>query len=328
MKKLIVFLLAAVLVTASAAVITPAEESGELQKVTVILDYVPNTNHTGMYVALDQGMYAAEGLDVTIIEPTEGATNTLVAQGKGTFGISYQEDLTLALTAADPLPLKAIATLIQHNTSGFVVLEGSGIASPADWEGKVYAGWGGPGENAVIQSVMKQAGADPSKLNMVIADGLGFESLGRACDIMWFFEAWDCIQADMAGVALDYTPCSALDERLDYYTPIIVTSDSVLENDPALVEAFLRATQKGYEESMKDPDAAAEVLLKYAPNYDLEMLKRSQEYLTDKYIADADAWGVMKDEVWDNYTEFLVDTGVLTEAIPASSCYTNDFLGK
>lgn len=302
-----------------------AEDSG-MKKVTVILDYIPNTNHSGMYVALDKGYYAEEGLDVEIIEPTEGATNSLIANGVGTFGIAYQEDVTLALAADDPLPLKTIATLIQHNTSGFVTLADSGIETPADWEGKTYAGWGGPGENAVIRSVMEQAGADPDKLNMVIADGLGFESLGRACDIMWFFEAWDNVSADLAGVELHYVPCNELDERLDYYTPVIVANTKTLEEDPEMVRAFLRATQKGYEDCIADPDAAAEILHQYAPDYDGEMLRISQEILADKYIADAPAWGVMKDEVWDNYTEFMVEYGILEEAIPADMCYTNAFL--
>ena len=138
-------------------------DSDELDEVTVILDYVANTNHTGMYVALDQGMYEAEGLKVNIVEPTEGATATLIAVGKGDFGISYQEDVTIALASKDPLPIKAIATIIQHNTSGFVTAADKDITSPKDFEGKTYAGWGGPGESAVLEAVMKQAGADFSK---------------------------------------------------------------------------------------------------------------------------------------------------------------------
>ena len=173
---------------------------------------------------------------------------------------------------------------------------------------------------------MEQCGADPDKLNQVIADGLGFESLGRACDIMWFFEAWDKVSAEMAGVELDYIPCNELDERLDYYTPIIVANVSTLENDPEMVKAFLRATTKGYEYCVEDPDGAAEILSSYVPDYDPEMLTISQEILADKYIADADRWGIMKDEVWDNYTEFMTEYGILEEAIPAEVCYTNEFL--
>ena len=307
-----------------------AEEAdgGELKKVTVILDYVPNTNHTGMYVALDQGYYEAEGLDVEIIEPTDGATATLVAQQKGTFGISYQEDVTIALSAEDPLPIKAVATVIQHNTSGFVSLADSGIESPADFEGKTYAGWGGPGESAVLEACMTQAGADFSKLNMVISDGSGFEALGKSCDIMWFFEGWDCIQAEMNGCELNYMECSQLDERLDYYTPVIITSDAVIESDPEMISAFLRATAKGYEDTIADPDATAEILFSHAPNYDIEMLKKSQEYLAGKFMEGTETWGMMKDEVWDNYSSFMQEYGVIENVLPASDCYTNEFLAQ
>ncbi len=313
-------------VAAAAAMMTATAGAEELKEVTVILDYVPNTNHTGLYVALDKGYYEEEGLDVEIIEPTDGATATLVAQQKGTFGISYQEDVTIALTAKDPLPIKAIATIIQHNTSGFVSLADSGIESPADFEGKTYAGWGGPGESAVLEACMTQAGTDFSQLNVVISDGSGFEALGKSCDLMWFFEGWDCVIAEMNGCALNYMELRQLDERLDYYTPVIISSDAVLESDPEMVSAFLRATAKGYEDTIADPDGAAELLSAHAPDYDVEMLKKSQEYLAGKFKEDTEVWGVMKDEVWDNYTSFLKEYGVIEEELPAAECYTNEFL--
>lgn len=324
-KKYAAFAAAAAMAFGMTATVS-ADEAAELKKVTVILDYVPNTNHTGMYVALDKGYYEEEGLEVEIIEPTDGATATLVAQGKGTFGVSYQEDVTIALTSKDPLPVKAIATLVQHNTSGFVSLADSGIESPADFEDKTYAGWGGPGESAVLEACMTQSGTDFSKLNMVISDGSGFEALGKSCDLMWFFEGWDCIMADMNGYELNYMECRELDERLDYYTPILIAGDKVLEEDPEMVSAFLRATEKGYQDAIADPDAAAEILYTHAPEYDLEMLKLSQEYLAGKYMEDTENWGEMKDEVWDNYSAFLVEYGVIEEAIPAADCYTNEFL--
>lgn len=303
------------------------EGEAEGQKeVTVILDYVPNTNHTGMYVALDKGYYEEEGLAVTIIEPTDGATATLVAQQKGTFGISYQEDVTIALTAQDPLPIKAVAALIQHNTSGFVSLADSGITSPADFEGKTYAGWGGPGESAVLEACMTQTGSDFSKLNMVISDGSGFEALGKNCDLMWFFEGWDNIMAARNGCELNYMECRQLDERLDYYTPVIIAANDVLETDPEMVSAFLRATAKGYADTIADPDGAAEILFSYAPDYDLEMLMQSQEYLAGKFMEDTDVWGSMKDEIWNNYSAFLQEYGVIEEVPAPEVCYTNEFL--
>ena len=297
-----------------------------MEDVTVILDYVANTNHTGMYVALDQGYYAGEGLDVKIVEPTEGATATLIAVGKGDFGISYQEDVTIALTSEDPLPIKAVATIIQHNTSGFATYADKDIKSPKDFEGKTYAGWGGPGEEAVLKAVMAKDGADFSRLSMVISDGSGFEALKNNVDVMWFFEAWDNVKCKMNDFPINYMEVRQLDERLDYYTPVIIANEKTLDNNPEMVEKFLKATEKGYRYAMENPAESAAILQKYAPDYSLEMLTMSQEYLAGKYMEDTDSWGVMKDEVWDRYTDFMVEYGVIKEAIPASECYTNEFL--
>lgn len=304
----------------------PSSADGQLEDVTVILDYVANTNHTGMYVALDQGYYEDQGLNVNIIEPTEGATATLIAVGKGDFGISYQEDVTVALTSDDPLPIKAIAAIIQHNTSGFATYADKNIKSPKDFEGKTYAGWGGPGEEAVLKAVMTQAGGDFSKLNMVVSDGSGFEALRDKADVMWFFEGWDNVKCRLNDFPIEYTPVRELDERLDYYTPVMIASHKTLEERPEMVRKFLAATEEGYEYAIANPKESAEILQNYAPDYSLEMLTMSQEYLASKYMEDSERWGIMKDEVWDNYTGFMVEYGVIDEAIPAGECYTNEFL--
>ena len=298
----------------------------QLEDITVILDYVANTNHTGMYVALDQGYYQEEGLNVKIVEPTEGATATLIAVGKGDFGISYQEDVTIALTADDPLPIKAIATIIQHNTSGFASYADKNIQSPKDFEGKIYAGWGGPGEEAVLKAVMAQDGGDFSKLTMVISDGSGFEALKDKADIMWFFEAWDNVKCELNDFPINYTPVRELDSRLDYYTPVIIASHDTLENRPDTVRKFLAATTKGYEYVISNPKESAEILQNYAPDYSLEMLTMSSEYLAPKYAEDSEQWGTMKAEVWDNYTNFMAEYGVINKVIPAEQCFTNEFL--
>ena len=305
---------------------TEASQKEALEEVTVILDYVANTNHTGMYAALDLGYYEEEGLKVNIVEPTEGATATLVAVGKGDFGISYQEDVTIALTSAEPLPIKAVAALIQHNTSGFVTAADKDITSPKDFEGKTYAGWGGPGEAAVLEAVMTQAGADFSKLNMVVSDGSGFTALEDKADIMWFFEGWDNITCEMNNFPINYMPVKDLDDRLDYYTPVIIAGNDTLKNRPEMVKKFLKATEKGYQYAISHPEESAQLLHKHAPDYSLEMLTKSQEFLAEKYMEDTNVWGIMSDETWDNYTEFMAEYQVIDKTIPASDCYTNEFL--
>ena len=262
-----------------------------------------------------------------IIEPGDDATSaTLVAANKGEFGVSYQEDVTYARTAEVPLPIRAIAAIIQHNTSGFVSLKKENIKSPKDFEGKVYAGWQAPSEEAVIKAVMKAAKADFSKLTMVGADGSGFAALGKNVDIQWEFEGWAVTKGRMEGYDLNYIPLRDLDERLDYYTPVIISSERMIKEDPKTVQKFMNAVKKGYTYAIEHPEESAEILSNYAPDYDLKFLKESQKYLSSEYAKDAKSWGVMKDSVWDNYTAFMYENKLITESIKASEQYTNEFV--
>lgn len=325
MKKLGIITVSLCLLAGLTGCGSNADKGGK--EVTMILDYLPNTNHTGIYVAKEKGYFEEAGLTVNIIEPGDNQTSaTLVAAGKGEFGVSYQEDVTYARTAEDPLPIRAIATIIQHNTSGFVALKSSNINSPKDFEGKTYAGWQAPSEEAVIQAVMNKAGADYSKLTVVGADGSGFASLGKTVDLQWEFEGWAVIKGRMDGFDVNYMALKDLDERLDYYTPVIITNEDMIKNDPETVQKFMDAVKKGYEYAISNPKDATKILHTYASDYDISFLEESQAYLSSKYAEGSDTWGVMKDSVWDNYTDFMYEYKLITTKISASEQYTNDFV--
>lgn len=300
-----------------------------LEKTTVILDWTPNTNHTGLYVALEKGYYKAEGLDVQIIQPSEGSTATLVASGKGDFGVSYQEDVTYALTGDEPVPIKAIATIIQHNTSGFAAPKSKNIKTVKDFEGKTYGGWGSPSEEAVLKAVMEKNGVSYSKLkNVSIGNDDFFAATQKNIDFAWIFEGWTGIEAKTKGIDLDYIPVKDLDPALDYYTPILITSNNIIKDNPEKVKKFLSATQKGYEDAIKNPEETAKILLKYAPEINPTLATESQKYLAKQYVADAPRWGVMKAEVWDNYAKFLKDKGLIKKELKSEDAFTNEFLPK
>ena len=306
---------------------SPSTPTGnDLRQINVILDYLVNTNHTGLFVAKELGYFADEGLDVNIIEPADGVTPSLIAAGRGHFGVSYQEDLTFARASADPLPIKAVATIIQHNTSGFASHASKGITSVKDFEGKTYAGWGSPAEEAILNVAMRAQGADFSKLTFITSDASGYFGLEDRFDLIWIFEAWDAVAAELDGVPLNYIELRTVDERLDFYTPILIAHEDTLKNDPDLVRSFLRAASKGYNYAIEHPQEAAEILYRYAPAYSLEMLTRSQNFLALKYAEDAPYWGHMKTEVWENYTGFMLDTGLIDRNVLASECFTNEYL--
>ena len=301
----------------------------KLEKVTMVLDWTPNTNHTGLYVALKNGYYKEEGLDVEIVQPSDGGASTLVATGKADFGISYQEEVTYAKTSEDPLPIKAVATVIQHNTSGFASPVDKNITKVKDFEGKTYGGWGSPSEEAIFKAVMDKNNADYSKLKIVdIGKDDFFTATSKNVDFAWIFEGWDVVEATRKGIDLNFMPIKDLDERLDYYTPLIISNEKLLSENPELVKKFLKATTKGYEYAIENPVESAKILVEYAPEIEEDLAIKSQEYLANKYIDDAAKWGEMKDIVWDNYTDFLREYNLIDKDMEAKDAYTNEFLPK
>ena len=308
-----------------------ASKSGKgdkLEKVTLVLDYTPNTNHTGIYLAKEKGYYKDQGIDLEIIQPSDSDSVTLVASDKAQFGVSYQEDVTYALTREkDPLPVKAIATIIQHNTSGFAAPVEKNIKTAKDFEGKTYGGWGSPSEEAIIKLAMEKQGADFNKLKRVdIGKDDYFTATKKNIDFAWVFDAWTGVEARLKNVKLDYIPIKDIDPALDYYTPILITNNKTIKENPELVKKFMAATSKGYEEAIKDPSGAADILSKAVPELDKNLVKTSQEYLAKLYKDDAQKWGQMKAEVWKNYAKFMQDNGLIKKALNVDEAFTNEFL--
>ena len=299
----------------------------DLQKVTLILDWTPNTNHTGFYVAKEKGYYEELGLDVEIIQPSEGSSLQLLAAGKGDFSVSYQEDLTYARTSDSPLPVMAIGTIIQHNTSGFASPKEKGIETVKDFEGKVYGGWGSPSEQAILKAVMEKNGADFSKLTTVdVGTEDFFIATKNNLDFEWTFEAWTNIEAKLRGFDINYIPVRDLDSALDYYTPIIATTEETVNNKKDLAKKFMEATTKGYEYTIENPEESAKILVSQVPEISEELAVESQIYLKDKYKEDTEVFGEMKESVWDNYTKFLYDNKLINVEMKSSEAYTNEFL--
>lgn len=303
-----------------------AEAPAQPQKVTVMLDWFPNTNHTGLYVAKDKGFYKEQGLDVEIVQPGEGTVaNQLVAAGEVDFAISYQEAVTQA--RATDIPLVSIAAIIQHNTSAFASLKTANIQSPKDFEGKRYGGWGSPVEEAVIKAVMDKAGADASKVqNVTLGATDFFTSIGRDADFEWIYYGWDGIEAKRKGIDLNLLMLKDLDPALDYYTPVIITNEKNVSEKKELVKKFMSATAKGYQSAIESPGDAAAILIKNAPELNADLVKASQEWVSTKYQDDAAQWGIQKEEVWTNYAKWMHDRKLIPKMVEANKSFTNEFL--
>lgn len=316
-------LLGAVLALAACAPATPSAAT----KITLMLDWVPNTNHTGLFVARDKGYFAAEGLEVEIIQPGEVFAEQAVASGVADFGVSFQEQVTLA--RAYNVPLVSLAAILQHNTSGFASRAALNVQSPAQFAGLRYGAFGSPFEAPTLKALMECTGGDFNQLQIVetgFSDPLAL--LGtEQIDVAWIFYGWQGVQAEQQGIQLnhqmlaDYTDCIP-----DYYTPIIIASEKTIAERPEIVRAFMKAVSRGYTFAIQNPTEAGDVLLTAIPELKAELVQASQEWLAPRYQAEAVRWGEQKLGVWETYAAWMQAQGILTQALDAGKAFTNAFL--
>ena len=304
-----------------------AEQTADLKDVTMLLDWTPNTNHTGLYVAKELGYYEEAGLNVKIEVPAEETATQLVGVGKGDFGIGNTEDTIHAVSLDDPMPVTSIAAIIQHNTSGFVSLKEDGIKSPADWGGKTYGGYGGTTEEKIVKTIAKENGVDPDTIRFVdLGNSDTLTALKKEIDFIWVFEAAELISLDEQKVEYNYLPVRDYGDAFDYYTPTLIANTNVCQKDPGMVKAFLEATAKGYEYAIEHPEEASEILLKAAPELDEYIVKNGQEYLSERYADEAPQWGWQEEEVWKKYADYLYQNQLIDKEIDVHTAFTNDYL--
>lgn len=297
------------------------------QNITVVLDWTPNTNHTGLYVAKELGYFKSENLNVEILQPSTGTSDQLVASGRADFGVSYQENVTLARIQG--VPVVSLAAVIQHNSSGFASLKSKNIKSPKDWSGKNYGGWGTPTEKATLKALIEKDGGKIDDINILTTGSADFFQTSKSSvDFAWVFEAWTNVEAKLKGFKIDYIPLIKYDKALDYYTPVIITNEKLIKKDKELVKKFMHAVKKGYEYSINNPTKAANILIKCVPELNKELVLESQKYLASRYQSDATYWGKQKESVWVNYQNWLFDKDLIKEKTQMSKAYTNSFLEK
>ena len=334
MKKLITiiltFILVGTLVGCNQSKNTEEKNSDkktDLKKITVVLDWTPNTNHTGLYVALANGYFEEEGLDVTLVQPPDGGADSLVASGEAQFGISFQDSLAPAFTADETLPVTAVAAILQHNTSGIISLKEDGISSPKGMENKVYATWESPVEQAMIKNVVEADNGDYSKVELLptyVTDVVS--GLQTDVDAVWIFYGWDGIATELAGLDTNYFYFKDINPVFDYYSPVIIGNNEYLKSNKNESEAFLRACKKGYEYAIANPDESAKILVDQVPELDIKLITASQEWLSSQYQAEASSWGVIDEERWDNFYQWLYDNKLIEKEIPEGYGFSNDYL--
>ncbi len=298
-------------------------------KVTLLLDWTPNTNHTGIYVAQSKGWYKEAGIDLSIIEPSGTSATQIVGAGSADFGITVAESLLPARSKG--VPVVSIATILPSNDSSLMAVDTS-ITRPRDLAGKKYGGYGGELERELITKLVACDGGDASKVSFVDVGNVDFVTSmdDKRFDFVWVFEGWDAIRArEVLGRKVstikfaDYLKCIP-----DWYTPLFIASEQTIKERPELVRKFLAATARGYDFAAKQPKDGADLLTAAVPELDKKLVGASAAYLGPKYIKGGAQWGQQDPAVWAAFEAFLRSATLLTAPVDTSKTFTNEFLPK
>ncbi|WP_406351655.1 ABC transporter substrate-binding protein [Streptomyces sp. NBC_00658] len=303
--------------------------------VTLALDWTPNTNHTGIYVAQQKGWFKDAGIDLKIVPYGTTAPETLVANHKADFGISYQEGITTARAAGQDI--KSVYAVTQKtNVTVSVRADRDDIESPKDLDGKTYAGFGAPYEKALLQKVI-QADGGKGDFKQITLNTSAYAALyaGKA-DFAMPMPTWEGLEAKETGKPLkDFA-------LADYgvpaiYSTLIASSGQYLKDNPEIAKKFLAAVNKGYEYAADSPDQAADLLIAANKSTltNTELVKESEQLLAKEYYRAEDGTiGTQSAERWQDFADFDFKSGLLTDengkkltkAPDASEFFTNDYL--
>ena len=321
------FAFSALAVISALLIVFTGCHKADSKKITFVLDWTPNTNHTGLYVAQEKGYFAEEGLDVEIVQPSEDGATMMVASGRAQFGVGFQDSIAPSLLNDEKLPVTAVAALLQHNTSGIISLKKEGIDRPKKLEGKKYATWDSPIELATIQKLVEQDGGDFSKIQLIPSTVYDVvTALNTEIDCVWIYYAWDGIKLELEGMDTNYLDFRKLDTTFDYYTPMFISNTDFLKTESETAKKFLKALRRGYEFAIENPDQAAEILCKAAPELDRDLVFASQKWISQEYKAEVEPWGYINPERWNRFFRWLNETRLLEGSLPEDYGFTNDYL--
>ena len=313
-----------------------------MSHIDLALDWTPNTNHTGFYVAREKGYYAEEGVEVAIRSPADDAYETTpanrVATGEATLAIGPSESVISYHTHPEYPPLTAVAAVCQTDRSAIVTLADDSIDRPAQLDGRRYASYDARFEDDIVRQLIRNDGGD-GDVEIVTPPKLGIWDtvLDGDADATWVFMPWEGLLAERDGV--DLTPFYLDEYDIPYgYTPVLLARPDTIAGDAERLEGFLTASARGYRFAAENPAEAATILREAATGMDADdpdFLERSQRELAEAYLTADGEWGRMRAARWDRFVTWLADRGILTgvdgtpipaEDLPAEELYTNERL--
>lgn len=308
--------------------------------IRLALDWTPNTNHTGFYVALAKGTYQQAGLDVQIITP-DGDNYQLtpakrVASGRADLAITPSESVVSFRT--NGVPLVAIAAVLARDASAIVTLKQNGIDRPQQLDGKVYASYGARYEDDIVRQIIQNDGGRGQFVSHQSARLNTWHALlTNEVDAAWIFLPWEGVEADIKGI--DFNRFLLDDYEIPYgYSPVLTAHRDWIDQNGNALHRFMEATSAGFRFAVENPDEAARLLMETAQHptlTDRNFVEQSQQLVSGYYLDGEGQWGFMHRNVWASFTNWLIRNhllvdkdGELIQHVDAGTLFTNEFLSE
>lgn len=334
LEKRIIFLLIVIVAisgcTASVSTTTKTSSVPSLTKVSVALDWFPYSGHAGLFIAKERGYFVNEQLDVELNVPSDPTTVLqTVATGRDDFGISFGPDVLIAREQA--IPVVSVMVLIQHPISIVMTLEDSGIKTPKDLIGKKIGTTGNPTAERLLDTMVKYDGVvDGTKAIDFV--NVGFDLVPsliskRVDAVAGAFEIFELISAENQGFSVNVMEVEDYGVP-DYYELSLVTSDKMIAENPDIVQRFVRAAMRGYEDAMDDPQSAVQLMKQVRPEVDLTIDSPGVDILAPLWKSENGIFGWQEESRWFSFTQWMKDNGLLSEDLDATKAFDNSFVAN
>lgn len=299
-----------------------------LKEINVVLDWYPNAVHSFIYDAIEKGYYEEEGLKVNVQFPTN--TNdamSLTAAGKAEVGIYYMQDVIMA-NANQDVPVKSIGSVCQKTLNIILSLKEKNIKEPKDLVGKTIGYAGTELSEAMVKSIMEYVGVKAEDVTLI---DVGFDLMssmttGNVDATIGCMVNHEVPQMEKEGFELNYFYPNEYGVP-ETYELVFVAGEKMIDEDPETLKAFLRASQKGFEDVKENPEAALKTLLdnQNEENFplDQDVETKSLEILFPAMEPEGSSFLAQEEDAWQQNIDWLKQEGLISKEVKPEDVMVN-----
>ena len=300
---------------------------GNEKELSLALDWYPNSNHAGIYSAIDEGFFDEEGIKLSVYTPSDPtAIISSVASGRDDFGLSYHPDILQAQSAG--LEIVSVLSISQHPLNSIMTLKKSSIKNPSDLRGKVVGYPGIPSNKAMLETVLSSQNIN---INDVETVDVGFELVkalvsGSVDAIIGAYWTHESIVMELQGYEIEIMRLEEWGVP-DYYELILITNKSFLQENKSDVEKVVNSFKKGYEFSIKNPQESITSLISIAGEEIVEedVERAGVELLIPMWQSNNLPFGHQDISKWEETYEWMYQNNFLEKELIIENLFIDEF---